>query len=145
MPLAKCPRCNQLFTKSEEVVCARCEPAERADYEMVREALQKVPHLNAEEVAEETGVARDCVLRMIDQGLIQNVSVNKTVRCGRCGKPAISVSKRLCQACLEKLNAQLAVERASVKLPPEKQADVAEMKSSVRQILDAKRKSPEES
>ncbi len=141
MPLASCPRCKSMFSKGRVAVCAKCEPEEAADFEKIREVLEKIPHLNAEEAAEEAGISRDCVLRMLDQGLVQNVTVNERVKCGRCGAPAISISKRLCQACLEKLNVELAMEQSKIKLPPKKTAQLGEVMMNVRKTIEGKRKS----
>ena len=118
MPLAKCPRCKKLFEKSEASVCSKCLSDEERDYETVREYVGDNPSCSAHEVAEQTGVDEDCVLRMIDEGRILNAASQEQVACGRCGQPAISVTKRLCQACLNELNTQILHEQSRVKLPP---------------------------
>lgn len=124
MPIAKCPRCKKLFEKTETSVCCKCLPDEERDYETVREYVGEHPSCSAHEVAEKTGVDEDCVLRMIDEGRIMNEASQEQVACGRCGQPAISVTKRLCQACLTELNTQILHEQSRVKLPPkEKEAD----------------------
>lgn len=140
MPISNCPRCKKLFDKRKFPVCPKCEPHEQADYEQIRETLGKVPHLSAEEIAIEANMDRDVVLRMLEQGLIQIVTVNQTVKCGRCGAPAISISKRLCQSCLEKLNAEAAIQQSRIKLPPKKNAQVGEMVVNVRKAVQSKRK-----
>ena len=139
MALSACPRCNAMFNKGHSLVCLKCEPEEQQDSEKIREVLARIPNLNAAEIAEEADVPRDCVVRMIDQGLIQNVTVNAQVRCGRCGAPAISISKKLCQTCLEKLNVELAREQSKVKLAPKKITQVGDVMGSVRKTLDQKR------
>jgi len=124
MPIAKCPRCKKLFEKSGTTVCAKCLPDEETDYDTVREYVGRHPDCSAHEVAEETGVDEDCVLRMIDEGRILNAASQEPVACGRCGQPAISVTKRLCQACLTELNTQILHEQSRIKLPPkETEAD----------------------
>lgn len=118
MPIAKCPRCKKLFEKSETSVCSNCLPDEETDYETVREYVGEHPSCSADEVAEQTGVNEDCVLRMIDEGRIMNALSEEQVMCGRCGQPAISATKRLCQACLTELNTQVLQEQSRIKLPP---------------------------
>ena len=140
MAIATCPRCKKMFDKQALPICAKCEPKEQKDYELIRETLEKMPNLNAEEIAIEVNLGHEVVLRMMDQGLIQSVSVNQTIKCGRCGNPAISVSKRLCQTCLEKLNTEVAMQQSKVKMAPKKNAQVGECIANVRKTLSNKRK-----
>lgn len=116
MALTTCPRCNRIFDKVRSSVCTKCQEAEDGDYDKIRTVLDRSPGLNAEQVAEEAGVPVACVMRMLDEGLIANAGFAKDVKCGMCGAPAISMSRKLCQACLEKLNAQVARQQASLKL-----------------------------
>lgn len=124
MALSTCPRCNKMFDKQNMPVCPRCEEAEQADYETIREALNEKPNLNAEQIAEETDVSMECVMRLVDEGRLETSNATTTVKCGRCGAPAISLSKKLCEACLGKLNAQMAKERSKISLPKRKNVDV---------------------
>ena len=118
MPLATCPRCKSLFQKEgSQSVCPKCLDGEDADYEKVRAALEDKPNQSTEQVSEETGVDIECVLRLLDSGRIETTAANVGVKCGQCGAPAISISKRLCEGCLQKLNAKLAVEQSKIKLP----------------------------
>lgn len=141
MPLSKCPRCNKMFNKMHAAVCPACLSAEEVDADSVRETLDENPNLNAEQVAEITGVDIQVVLRLIEQGAIACITEleGHTVRCGRCGAPAISASKRLCQACLEKLNTQVAVAQRNIRLGERKQVEVAQFHQNVRHALDQKR------
>lgn len=141
MPLSKCPRCNKMFNKIHSAVCPACQKSEESDADAVRKTLQENPNLNAEQVAEITGVEIQVVLRLIEQGAIACVTEleGNAVRCGRCGAPAISASKRLCQACLEKLNVQVAMAQRSVRLGDRKQVEVGQFHENVRQALDQKR------
>lgn len=140
MPLSKCVRCEKLFNKSTSPVCPQCMPDETADMDLVRECMDQNPEVNAEMVAEMTGVDMKCVLRMIDAGSISNVSLSGAdTKCGQCGAPAISASKKLCQSCLEKLNQKMMQARKGIQMEQKKKIQVGEF-SSVRQQLDNKRK-----
>ena len=117
MPLSKCSRCQQMFNKRNISICPQCEPEEDADYEKVRATLEESPNLTPDQLAEVTGVELQCILRLLDEGRIASMPDIKTnVVCGRCGAPAISLSKRLCEACLQKLNSDVAKAQASIKL-----------------------------
>ncbi len=140
MPITKCVRCEKLFNKTTVPICPQCVPDEDADVERIRECLDQNPDVNAEMVSEMTGVDIKCVVRMIDLGVLSNVSISGTgVKCGQCGAPAISPSKKLCQACLEKLNQKMIQARKTIQFDQKKKVQVGDF-SSVRQSLDDKRK-----
>ncbi len=126
MPLTTCPRCKKLFDKNRSSVCPKCQDAENADFDKIRAVLDRNPNLSAEQAAIEADVTVQCVTRMIEEGLISNVSMTERVKCGRCGAPAISLNKKLCQACLEKLNAQVVQAQSMIKLEQKKQVQVGE-------------------
>lgn len=141
MPLSKCPRCQKLFDKVTIAVCPPCRDDEEADFDLIRATLNDSPDLNAEQVAEVSGVAIDCVMRMLDTGLIANISLGEAATCGRCGAPAISATKKLCQACLEKLNQEVAETRKKVQLGDKKKVQLGEYSGKgVRQQLEEKRR-----
>ncbi len=125
MPLSKCPRCEQMFNKQNTLICAKCQPNEDEDYEKVREALDEQPNMTPEQVAEVTGVGIGCILRLLDDGRIAAMPDGESrIKCGRCGAPAISLSKRLCEACLQKLNSEVARAQATIKLQKKKKVEV---------------------
>jgi len=106
MPLSKCPRCERLFNKSENAiypVCNACIDKEQQDYDKIRKALEENGSMNAFEISEKTGVSLDVILRMCDQGFFETEFQAEKVYCGRCGAPAISRSKQLCESCLLQL------------------------------------------
>jgi predicted amidophosphoribosyltransferase len=139
MSLAACPRCKKVFDKTRSAVCTRCQDAEDDDFDKIRAVLDHTPDLNAEQVAEEGQVTVDCVMRMIAEGFISSVSLADPIKCGRCGAPAISLSKRLCPACLEKLSAQTARTQSKIKIEPKKDVQVDEY-LLVRKALEERRR-----
>ena len=136
MPLAKCPRCDKLFDKSGNAVCASCAPAEEADYEKVRECLHDHPEMSAEAISELTGVEMKCVLRMVDQGIVASSASVAMTKCGRCGAPAISASKKLCTKCLDELNREMSQQRKSLQSSPRKPQPGESL--SVRRALESR-------
>lgn len=104
MALARCPRCGKAFDRIRSAVCADCTPEEEADYGKIRDVLTTDEPLSLFAVAERAGVGSDVVRRMLDEGEIVNAALIDGVKCGRCGRPAISVRKRLCERCLSELN-----------------------------------------
>jgi len=126
-----------MFQKNkEQLVCPNCADAEEADYERIREFVSQNPDCNPAEVAQATGIPDDVVLRVVDAGRIAQVKSGTTVRCGRCGAPAISMAKKLCETCLAELNSELARSKSSVKLPPKKWTNIETGKSTIRKRID---------
>jgi ribosomal protein L37E len=123
MALSKCARCKRVFTKVRSPICPNCEPDEEQDYEKARDSLQETPNQNPEELAESSGVELECILRLLEAGRIA-AAPYENVRCGRCGAPAISISKKLCEACLQRLNQELASAQSKIKLPNKRDVEV---------------------
>ena len=140
MPLAKCVRCNRMFNKVQAPVCPACQPDEEADYEKVREIVNREPDLDAAAVAEEANVDIEVVRRMLTEGQLVTVTQIAGIVCGRCGAPAISASKKLCQSCLEKLNMEVAKAQANIKLGMKKNVEVGEYDLNVRRAIEQKRR-----
>lgn len=108
LKLAKCARCAKLFNKIMSDVCTLCQPAEEEDFVRIREVIVANDGMNAQQVAEAAGVPVECVIRLLREGRIDNVSHDEKATCGRCGAPAISETKRLCQRCLVSLDRECA-------------------------------------
>ena len=104
LSLSKCARCGGIYPKIRSVVCLKCQDAEDADYERIRDVLFYEPNLTAEEVAAIARVDVKCVIRMINTGMITSTLLMKAVTCGRCGAPALTPRKRLCARCWRALD-----------------------------------------
>lgn len=140
MPLATCARCGKMFNKKNSPVCSVCQKSEDEDMEKVRKVVENDPNLNAEEIAEKAQVDIRVVNRMIDLGmLVRSVELDANIKCGMCGAPAISVTKKLCQACLEKLNAEVVKAQSQIKLDAKKTPKIGETLTT-HEVLEVKRK-----
>lgn len=141
MPLASCARCGRMFNKTSISVCAVCLPDEEADRDKVREALAEDDSLNVEAVAEVTGVDLEVVQRMMKDGIITAATMDiGEVKCGRCGKPAISAAKRLCQECLDKMNQEVAQAQAKIQLGAKKSVQIDTAYGGVHKSVSQKRR-----
>ena len=139
MPLASCARCGKMFNKKSSPVCLSCQNAEEEDMEKVRKVVENAPDLNAEEIAEKAEVDIRVVNRMIDMGmLVSAAEISKSIKCGMCGAPAISPTKKLCQACLEKLNMEVLKAQSQIKLDAKKSPQIGES-LSVHKTFEIKR------
>ena len=128
-----------MFDKGRSKVCSKCQADEDADFDKVRSALERNPNMNAEQTAVEADVTVACVMRMQETGMITNVTMSESVKCGKCGAPAISINKKLCQACLEKLNAEVAIAQAQIKLQDKKPVQVSEFLHARRAFEEKRR------
>jgi len=135
--LEQCARCGKLFSRIRLSVCAACEADEEADFQRVRDALARQPGLSVDQVAQEAEVERDCVLRMLEEGRIENGHVAEEATCGQCGAPAISARKRLCQACLMKMDRECA--EAMREMKEKMDADAKGAVHEVRKAVAEKR------
>ncbi|HRK33900.1 MAG TPA: hypothetical protein PLJ47_04825 [Candidatus Hydrogenedentes bacterium] len=107
MSLKSCPTCKKLFHKFRADVCPACELLEEEYYERVREHISQHTKHTAEKVSEETAVPLEFILRLIRSGRVE-VEGTSMATCGKCGAPAISSTKRLCQKCLGTLSLDFA-------------------------------------
>ena len=139
MPLASCARCKKMFNKVKEPVCPSCQTDEDADFDKIRQVLEKNENLSVEQVAKEAEVDLEVVQRMVKEGLVAQVNLGESAICGKCGAPAISLSKKLCQACLDKLNAEVAKAQAQIKLGQKKATQIGEY-GTARKAFEEKRK-----
>ncbi len=135
--IGKCARCSTTFVKFNSPVCENCIDDEEADFARISDALVDNPDQNAEVIAKLVNVSIACVLRMLDRGLIATEQVAPDVKCGRCGKPAISLAKKLCQSCLIKLDQNFMSEISEAK----RAQTEFDGSSSVHDIIDSKRQS----
>ncbi len=141
MPLATCLRCKQMFNKVQSAVCTACQDAEDAEFEKIRQVIEKNENLNVEEVAEAAEVDIPVVRRMVEGGLVKQVAAmdGEVTRCGQCGAPAISTSKKLCQVCLDKLNTQMTKAQAQIKLGQRREVEIGDY-ANARRTFEGKRK-----
>lgn len=121
-------------------VCPACQEDEQTDFDLVRDTLNDHPEMNSEQISEISGVAVDCILRMVDTGSLSSINFEHSIKCGRCGAPAIGASKKLCQSCLDKLDKEVSKSRNSIELRKKKDAQVGEYSANMRAMLDAKRR-----
>jgi len=143
MPLAKCDRCDTLFDKIKTPICLGCMPEEEAEYELVRDKLVRHPDVSAERLAELAEVEVKVVKRMLDAGLISSSVSAGEVSCGRCGAPAISHAKKLCDSCLDDLNRGVSKQREQLAMAVRNDGGgggIAGDFVSVRQMIDRKRR-----
>lgn len=107
LELKRCARCKRKFFRIDSPVCEACMPAEEEEFARIRDIIIHSPHANADKVAEQARVNLACVMRMIEAERLAHKLTTRKIRCGRCNRPALSASKRLCEECLTTLEHQV--------------------------------------
>ncbi len=83
--VVNCPRCGRLATVLVRGQCAQCLREEHDQLRRVQEFLREHGAASAEEIASQTGVPVERVLRWLREGRL--VVAVEAVRCRRCGRP----------------------------------------------------------
>jgi RNA polymerase subunit RPABC4/transcription elongation factor Spt4 len=110
--LVNCRRCHRLFASAGAGLCPECIEEREAEFERVRDWLDRHPQGSAAQAAEATGVPLAEVTGFIREGRLRLGSGE--LRCERCG--ALIASGHLCTRCAEDL--ERAVEGAGRRAAP---------------------------
>ena len=107
MSIKNCTRCGRMFqAEGPGKLCARCMNTDEEDFKVVREYVYDNPSCNIPEVAEQTGVSEEKILKFLRQGkLILKDELSMVLDCERCGKPI--KSGRYCDACTAEMQRDL--------------------------------------
>ncbi|MDR5708985.1 MAG: hypothetical protein QN172_03355 [Armatimonadota bacterium] len=84
MPVVNCPRCGRLAALLLRGQCPACIEEEHAQLRRLRAYLNAHGPLPAEEIAQQTGIPLDRVLRWLREGRLMVAEAE--VRCRRCGR-----------------------------------------------------------
>ena len=103
--LKNCSQCGRVFASQGNNLCSRCTKTEEDEYTIVRRYVRDHPGANVFEVAEETRVAEEKILRFLREGRLVSQGFSTILECERCGR-AIN-SGRYCDKCFHELNAEL--------------------------------------
>jgi hypothetical protein len=128
MPLVKCPRTGKLFNNDNGPVHPDAMEEEMQDYDAVLNFLAEFPRSSPEAISEATGVALDCIHRMIAQDRIESVDLEKIEKRE---KDLLEEQQRR-----NKRQTQLLKELQKVKLPKKKDVEFG---GTVRSALEQKR------
>lgn len=117
MPLANCPECGHLFNRLHDRLCPACTARENEQFDRVRAHMRENNVHSATQLADETEVPRDVILRWVDEGRLELQRTDEEREgCKRCGKPAEHGD--LCNRCKTELAQQIAAQRGAASAPP---------------------------
>lgn len=107
MEVKNCNRCGRMFQAvSTEKLCSRCRSTDDEDFKVVREYIYDNPDTSVKEVAEDTGVPEEKILKYLRDGKLLLKGENANVLdCERCGKGI--ATGRFCDECSAKLAREL--------------------------------------
>lgn len=107
MSVKNCTRCGRMFQAEDaSKLCDRCRNNDEEDFKVVREYVYDNPNSNIPEVAENTGVTEEKILKFLRQGkLILKDELSMVLDCERCGKPI--KSGRYCDSCTNEMSRDL--------------------------------------
>lgn len=107
MSVKNCTRCGRMFqAEGVSKLCDRCRDNDEEDFKVVREYVYDNPNSNIPEVAENTGVAEEKILKFLRQGkLVLKDELSMVLDCERCGKPI--KSGRYCDSCTQEMSRDL--------------------------------------
>ena len=103
MKLVNCSECGRVFSSSGSSICPDCRRKEEEEFELVKDYLWDNPNSTVEEVAEETGVDRDRIIKFMKENRLESegLVIKHSLECKRCGKEISSGI--FCSSCRNKM------------------------------------------
>jgi predicted amidophosphoribosyltransferase len=97
----KCINCGKTFLQVRKNLdlCPDCMKDAEAHFRVVKDYLYDYPGATAKEIARETGVGEDLILKWYDQGRLEKSDVTPTAKCEICGRSILA--GRICKRCQE--------------------------------------------
>ncbi|NLU51098.1 MAG: hypothetical protein GXX09_12025 [Syntrophomonadaceae bacterium] len=113
--LRNCPECGQLFAYQGKDLCPKCTEVEEQEFTIVRQYVRKHPGATILQVAEETGVDEEKILRFLKEGRLvsKGLAAGASITCERCG--ARIEQGRYCRSCVQELDNALRQTIATMK------------------------------
>lgn len=103
--LRNCPKCGRVFAYQGKNLCRKCLEAEEDEYLIVRRYVRDHPGANVFEVAAETGVEEEKILRFLREGRLISQGFTSNLECARCGRKISS--GKYCEQCLYQLDSEI--------------------------------------
>ena len=102
--IRNCPRCGKIFSCFGRPICNTCIDAEENEFKLVKEYIYDNTGATISEVAQETEVSVEKIMRFLREERLEIMSENSNLllECERCGR-AIK-SGRFCENCKVDMN-----------------------------------------
>jgi uncharacterized protein len=136
--IRNCSKCGKIFTYLGRPICNKCCEAEENEFKVVKEYVYDNPGATISEVAQETEVTVEKIMRFLREERLEIKSENSNLllECERCGRPINS--GRFCELCRVQINRDFKREFSLEKKTPEAKIDTP--KSKDRMFTATRRK-----
>ncbi len=112
MELMNCKKCGRLFQSKDGIgFCSRCNVTVDDNFSKVRNYIYDNPSLSLKDVADDTGVDVEIILKWIREERIVLSSDSAIRLCQKCGESIIS--GKYCAICVNKMQDALKVDPSS--------------------------------
>jgi len=134
--IRNCPRCGKIFTYLGRPICSKCLENEENEFKVVKEYVYDNPGATISEVAQETEVTVEKIMRFLREERLEIKSENSNMllECERCGR-AIN-SGRFCENCKGQMNKdfkrEFGLDRKEPEPKPQPKADKEKMFTATR-------------
>ena len=105
--IRNCPRCGKIFTYFTRPICNRCIDIEEGEFNVVKDYIYENPGATISEVAQETEVSVDKIMRFLREERLEIKSENSNLvlGCEKCGRSINS--GRFCENCKGQIAGEL--------------------------------------
>ena len=115
MEMRNCKKCGKVFASIGDKICPDCKREEDELFIKVKEYIYEHPHASIKEIAAETEVDEEIILRYLREGRIEVAEDSvSTLTCEKCGK--VIRTGKYCVDCQKKLyntlNAAMEISKA---------------------------------
>ena len=134
--IRNCPRCGKIFSYIGRPICHNCLESEENEFKIVKEYIYDNPGATISEVAQETEVSIEKIMRFLREERLEIKSENSNLllECERCGR-AIN-SGRFCDNCKDEINKdfkkEFGLDRSRSEPKPQTKTDGEKMYTATR-------------
>ena len=88
--LRNCSNCGKIFMSQGEKICPNCVQEQKELEVVVVDYVRDHPKCKIPEIMEETKAPESLIRRLIEEGRFEQVGVNLSYPCKKCGKPIVA-------------------------------------------------------
>ena len=121
--LRNCSNCGKIFMSQGEKICPNCVQEQKELEVVVVDYVRDHPKCKIPEIMEETKAPESLIRRLIEEGRFEQVGVNLSYPCRKCGKPIIA--GQYCEDCLTEMQENLQTVQQGISKTAEEAAAAA--------------------
>ena len=137
--LRNCSSCGKIFMSYGDKICPNCVQEQKELELVVVEYVRDHPKCKIHEIMEETKAPESLIRRLIEEGRFEQIGVNLSYPCKKCGKPIIA--GQYCEECLSEMQSNLQSAHEGISKVAEAEAAAARGHGMYsKDLKDAKKK-----